>query len=50
MTNIVKVKFENNEYSKTHSERSYLYFSNIDLKVGDKVIAPTKYGEQNAIL
>lgn len=50
MTNIVKVKFENNEYPGTYSERAYLYFSSIVLKEGDVICAPTKYGEQKAIV
>lgn len=43
-TNIVSVKYEDSEYPKTFSGKSYSYYTEIDLKKGDIVEAPTKYG------
>lgn len=43
-TNIVSVKYEDERCPKTFSGRKYSYYSDIDLKIGDIVEAPTKYG------
>lgn len=47
-TNIVAVKYEDMNYPKTFSGRAYSYFTNINLKVGDIVEAPTRYGQSIA--
>lgn len=43
-TNIVSVKYEDSDYPKTFSGKSYSYYTEINLKKGDIVKAPTKYG------
>ncbi len=43
-TNIITVKYEDNEYPKTFSGKAYSYYTNKELNVGDIVEAPTKYG------
>lgn len=47
-TNIIGVKYEDNLVPNTFSGKSYSYYSNIDVNVGDLVIAPTSYGEKIA--
>ena len=47
-TNIVAVKYESQFIPRTFEGKSYAYFSNRELKEGDIVEAPTKYGESIA--
>ena len=47
-TKIVTVKYADDIYKKVFSGRSYSYYTIIELKVGDLVLAPTKYGVQVA--
>lgn len=46
---IVKVSYYKPEY-KAYSARGYTYRTELPLKVGDKVIAPTVNGEQKALV
>lgn len=43
-TNIIAVKYENQFVPRTFGGKSYSYFTNKELKEGDIVEAPTKYG------
>lgn len=43
-TNIIAVKYENQFIPRTFGGKSYSYFTNKELNVGDIVEAPTKYG------
>lgn len=47
-TNIISVKYEDNYEPKTFSGKSYSYYTAIEVKVGDLVIAPTAYGDKIA--
>ena len=47
-TNIISVKYEDKFQPKVFSGKSYSYYSNIDLEVGDIVIAPTVAGDKIA--
>lgn len=47
-TNIISIKFEDKFVPRTFSGRAYSYYTDIDVKVGDIVIAPTQYGESIA--
>lgn len=47
-TNIIAVKYENTFNPRTFSGKSYSYFTNLDLSIGDIVQAPTKYGSSIA--
>lgn len=49
-TNIVSVKYEDNYMPKTFGGKSYSYYinNNINVEIGDLVIAPTAYGEKIA--
>lgn len=47
-TNIIAVKYEDNQNPKTFNGKKYSYYTDIDLKVGDIVEAPTKYGKSYA--
>lgn len=48
--NIVSVRYENNKKGG-YSENAFSYYSEIpDIKVGDIVKVPTKYGEKRAIV
>lgn len=47
-TNIISVKYEDNLMPKTFSGKSYSYYSNIKVDIGDLVIAPTSYGDKIA--
>lgn len=47
-TNIIKVKYEDKYNPKTFSGRTYSYYTAIDTKVGDLVIAPTSFGNKIA--
>lgn len=43
-TNIIAVKYENEFIPRTFGGKSYSYFTNKKLDVGDIVEAPTKFG------
>ncbi|MBR0427635.1 MAG: hypothetical protein IJK18_05505 [Clostridia bacterium] len=47
-TNIVSVKYEDEYTLKTFNGRTYSYYTNINLNVGDIVVAPTKNGDKIA--
>lgn len=47
-TNIISVKYEDKFMPKTFCGKSYSYYSDIDVKVGDLVIAPTISGDKIA--
>lgn len=47
-TNIVSVKYEDKYTPKTFNGRTYSYYTNINLNVGDIVVAPTKNGDKIA--
>lgn len=47
-TNYISVKYEDNYVSKTFGGKPYNYYTELDLKVGDIVIAPTVSGEKIA--
>lgn len=42
--NIISVKYENQFIPRTFGGKSYSYFTNIEVDVGDIVEVPTKYG------
>lgn len=46
---IVKAAYYKPEF-KSYGSRGYTYRTELDLRAGDKVIAPTAYGEQKAII
>lgn len=47
-TNIISVKYEDKFMPKTFGGKAHSYYSAIELKVGDLVIAPTTSGEKIA--
>lgn len=47
-TNIISVKYEDEYNPKTFCGKSYSYYTAINLRVGDIVIAPTAYGNKIA--
>ena len=47
-TNIVSVKYEDRYMPKTFSGKAYSYITAIPLEVGDLVVAPTSYGDDNS--
>ena len=47
-TNIISVKYESNNAPKVFEGKSYSYYSNVDVNVGDLVVAPTAYGDKIA--
>lgn len=47
-TNIISVKYESNYAPKVFEGKSYSYYSNADVNVGDLVIAPTVSGDKIA--
>ena len=47
-TKIVTVKYADEFSKKVFSGRAYSYYTIIELKVGDLVLAPTKYGSRVA--
>lgn len=49
-TNIISVKYEDNYMPKTFSGKTYSYYTNTDVNVGDLVIVPTAYGTKFAIV
>lgn len=48
MTNIISVKYEDKFKPKTFCGKAYSYYTAIDVKVGDLVIAPTATGDKIA--
>lgn len=48
MSNIISVKYEDKYEPKTFSGKAYSYYSNINVAVGDLVIAPTVSGDKIA--
>lgn len=49
-TNIINVKYEDKFNPKTFSGKSYSYYVNINVDVGDLVLAPTSSGDKIAIV
>jgi hypothetical protein len=47
-TNIISVKYEDKYMPKTFIGKSYSYYTNTEVNVGDLVIAPTAYGDKIA--
>lgn len=47
-TNIVSVKYESEYNPRTFVGKSYSYYTNTKLKVGDLVIVPTAFGDKIA--
>lgn len=47
-TNIISVKYEDNYMPKTFGGKSYSYYTNIDVNVGELVIAPVASGDKIA--
>lgn len=47
-TNIISVKYEDKFSPKTFSGKSYSYITQVDVEIGDLVIAPTTYGDKIA--
>ena len=47
-TNIISVKYEDNQEPKTFGGKAYSYYINKKVEVGDLVIAPTAYGDKIA--
>lgn len=47
MSNIVQVQFKN-WHDSEYSGPLYTYISDVPVEVGDRVIAPTKYGDFDA--
>jgi len=47
-TNIIAVKYEDNFFPRTFNGRTYSYYTEKKVCVGDLVIAPTQYGEKIA--
>ena len=47
-TNIISVKYEDDYMPKTFSGKAYSYYTKINVRVGDLVIAPTAHGEKIA--
>lgn len=47
-TNIISVKYEDKFSPKTFSGRAYSYITQVDVEIGDLVIAPTTYGDKIA--
>ena len=47
-TNIIQVKYESKYNSKTFEGKAYTYYTDINVEVGNLVIAPTAYGDKIA--
>lgn len=47
-TNIISVKYEDNYMPKTFGGKAYNYYTAINVKIGDLVIAPTASGNKIA--
>lgn len=47
-TNIVSVKYEDKFNPRTFGGKSYTYYTNIEVGIGDLVIAPTVAGDKIA--
>ncbi len=43
-TNIIAVKYEDKFIPRTFGGKSYSYFTNLNVNIGDIVEAPTQYG------
>lgn len=43
-TNIIGVKYEDKYIPRSFGGKAYSYFTDLDLKIGDLVEAPTQYG------
>ena len=44
-TNIISVKYEDRFMPKTFNGKAYSYITQVNVEIGDLVIAPTAYGE-----
>ena len=49
-TNIINVKYEDKFSPKCFSGKSYSYYTNTNVDVGDLVLAPTSSGDKIAIV
>lgn len=49
-TDIISVIYENDTIDNAYGGKAYYYYANIELKVGDIVYAPTKYGDKKAMV
>lgn len=49
-TNIISLKYEDTFNPKTFMGKSYYYYTNTNVEVGDLVIVPTSYGKKIAIV
>ena len=49
-TDIISVIYENDTITNAYGGKAYYYYTNIDVKVGDLVMAPTKYGDKAAMV
>lgn len=49
-TNIISVKYESDYEPKIFEGKPYIYYTDINVNLGDLVIAPTAYGELIAIV
>lgn len=47
-TNIISVKYEDKYMPKTFSGKAYIYYTAIEVEVGDLVVAPTSNGDKIA--
>ena len=47
-TNLISVKYEDDIVPKTFKGKAYTYYTNVFVKVGDLVIAPTAFGDKIA--
>lgn len=47
-TNIIQVKYEDDMCPRTFNGKSYSYYTNIDVSIGDLVETPTRHGNKVA--
>lgn len=47
-TNIISVKYEDRFMPKTFNGKAYSYITQVNVEIGDLVIAPTVYGDKIA--
>ncbi len=47
-TNIISVKYEDRFMPKTFNGKAYSYITQVNVEIGDLVIAPTAYGDKIA--
>ena len=47
-SNIISVKYEDRYIPKIFTGKAYTYYTAVNVKVGDLVIAPTSYGDKIA--